>query len=1788
MPTSLVSSIIKRSDLENQTLIDPVSKFRVSMPETLIDTDFEYGLQSTKWETLELVNNIPTFFFRDGETSVDISDVVVLRNSFFITVTTKTAHGFSVSTPFVIVGLTSSTAEGSYVVLGVPSTTTFVYKAKGKQTRTGSIYDQYSSVLYPGRLFQSTQYSIDNINIMETDNGTKSKIVIQTKFPHGFSLNTAFILANGILQKAVSFDAAALDATNTLVTTYDVVTTDNNPDGSGFTLKRVVPYYWQSKKTVFFDPNNVDTTNSYLTIANHSLTNDTVVMYVPPVGDTAVGGLLAYKAYVVSVVDSNNVFLRNITSTQASGLVYKAYSGYFNDSVGYFGSNTPISSNIVTNINAKTALGYPVNTPRISFEIYGYFRASTTGTWTFFLNTDDASYLWIGDTAISGYTTANALVKNGGIHTLTKVSATISLTSGVLYPIRIQYGNNLNNGNVVVSFSGPGVAETSNGAGYYFYENTPYTLSPTKITLTSGATNAFGRHALLKAYLVTGVNAVTDLITISMNSSNNTDAPLLANDTLYVFSGDATKRGFAIDDVVPSTSNANISQFTRYFVRGTPTVGATSSTLQVSSFPGGIVQDTKVNTVMGVTWVIPGSTILEYEGIYSQNHGLATDDAVVYTVVSGTGPTGLTASATYYVERISNNMFRLKSALGLANIVDLQSVGNGTIRFTKTVSNPNANTIFFDGHELVPWTPVVYNNGGNPNIPGLVNGSTYYVFDCTADRFKLSSTNFPTVTPVDITNVGSGTHTFTSTGDATSGDYRITDVSDTTTFSLGCNFNIPFTSYTVNPRAVVVLGSNAIYLPGHKMRTGASVYYDANGNTAIGGLTTATTYFVIRVDSSFFRLATTFSNAVSGSAVALSSYGTGSNHIMRFSSVCGEVYRSQTATLASGSTQVNISGVDVLGAIRIGDKCRVEVPSSVQYNITTLDTANDILTLSSAHGLSDGSLVFYYNATGSITGLTSARLYYVRVTGLTTSQLQLFNTAANATSNTNRIDINTGTSPLGTITKFAPTVYGISSVDTTNDIVGFSFSHALANGNTLLYTSATPIGGLTSGLIYYVRVTGLTSNQVQLFNTATDATNNTNRIDITSSSTVGTFTWIAPGTVFEADVVDTKSTGSVQVATAPSVNILGNLILTSSLFFKNDANVSHRSFDGGVMILPATNPDSQIVRQTRRYFRYQSGKGMQMSKAVNFSAPIDIELLSRDGSTAYAQTKTPHRMGAGVNVTISGVQQTQNLVDYWNGTYDVATIIDDYTFTFPLSAVPPETVAGGYPQVVVNSWTNSALRAGLFDDQNGLFFEYDGTKLYAVRRNSIKQLSGTCTVTFGSSLVQGSGSSYNSQLTVGDRIVIKGQTYKVVSVVNDNYMYVQPPYRGASTTNVVITRTEDVKTAQENFSIDPCDGTGPTGYMLNIHRIQMVYIDYSWYGAGKVRFGFKDRTGAVRYVHEYIHNNNMNEAYMRSGNLPARYEVVTTGNPSWVPALMHWGTSVIMDGRYDNDAAYLFTAAGILLSYSGSDTFTFNATIVASDLTTTYNIFDPGQAKVVTAYRITANNPSTTVYNMKPGVTLFGTNISLGTQTVSSPVRVNASTAYIYITLPPTGTQTNSAITVNPGASDFPPNLIPLVSIRLAPSADSGRPGAIGSREIINRMQLRLKSVGILNSHDTEIKLLLNAYPFTKAWQRVTPPSLSQLIYHNKNDAITGGTQIYSWRVPGGTPDSAGRRNSQTTTTTLDELIDLGNCIMGGDDIFPNGPDLLTVCATIIDTSNIAVATPVTIAGRVTWTESQA
>ncbi len=61
------------------------------------------------------------------------------------------------------------------------------------------------------------------------------------------------------------------------------------------------------------------------------------------------------------------------------------------------------------------------------------------------------------------------------------------------------------------------------------------------------------------------------------------------------------------------------------------------------------------------------------------------------------------------------------------------------------------------------------------------------------------------------------------------------------------------------------------------LATGDAVFYENGGGTSIGGLNSGQTYYVIEVDATHIKLASTFNNAVNNQPVFLTSPGTGSN-----------------------------------------------------------------------------------------------------------------------------------------------------------------------------------------------------------------------------------------------------------------------------------------------------------------------------------------------------------------------------------------------------------------------------------------------------------------------------------------------------------------------------------------------------------------------------------------------------------------------------------------------------------------------------------------------------------------------------------------------------------------------------------------------------------------------------------------------------------------------------------------------------------------------------------------------
>jgi hypothetical protein len=797
----------------------------------------------------------------------------------------------------------------------------------------------------------------------------------------------------------------------------------------------------------------------------------------------------------------------------------------------------------------------------------------------------------------------------------------------------------------------------------------------------------------------------------------------------------------------------------------------------------------------------------------------------------------------------------------------------------------------------------------------------------------------------------------------------------------------------------------------------------------------------------------------------------------------------------------------------------------------------------------------------------------------------------------------------------------------------------------------------------------------------------------------------APNGSWYVSTITSSTTFSFYVINAPT----GSLGFGSAAIYPiPQAQFLHRSFDGGVLFSSNGNSNNeQAIRQTRRYFRYQSGKGIQMSSGTILRPYTSVDSLTSTGTTVTVQTKERHNIQPGTIIKITDANESA-----YNGQFTVASVTGYNTFTYTAASVPTASPASGIFSLSVVSWYGAQARLGIFDQQNGLFFEYDGQQLYAVRRNSVTQLSGKVSVTNGSNTITQTNSSFPTyfakQVNVGDFVVLRGQSYRITDIASDTSMTISPSYRAATSSFVIISKTQELRIPQSQWNMDKMDGTGPSGYTIDLSKMQMFYIDYTWYGAGFVRWGMRGPRGNVVYVHRMLNNNINTEAYMRSGNLPARYETNTTplttyttatlnssdtsitvadaslfptsgtvvvrnasayeyinytgktattltgltrgqaGNsslsltissgsniatvastsglqvgqkvwgtnvpegaaiaaisgstitlsqavtaanptvlvtpmglgtaqtftysstapnavelafPTFAPSISHWGTSVIMDGRYDDDKSLLFTYGQTA------------QTLLA----------DAGQAAAVTGITATGTSgqftitATGTITNVITGMTVSGTGVGTGAVITAKVGQV------LTLSVANSGT-VSGAMTFATGVS----NTKALFSIRVAPSADNGVAAGFGQRELINRMQLILRELGVsLASASTNVlvQAVLNGVPSTAtAWTNAVGnvvgkvnSSLAQIA-----DYAGGITQVNGGETTGGFLVSG------TSTVDLAVVRDLGNAVLGGGgtnantNIYPDGPDVLTILVTNVGTGTAQVL------GRISWTEAQA
>ena len=556
---------------------------------------------------------------------------------------------------------------------------------------------------------------------------------------------------------------------------------------------------------------------------------------------------------------------------------------------------------------------------------------------------------------------------------------------------------------------------------------------------------------------------------------------------------------------------------------------------------------------------------------------------------------------------------------------------------------------------------------------------------------------------------------------------------------------------------------------------------------------------------------------------------------------------------------------------------------------------------------------------------------------------------------------------------------------------------------------------------------------------------------------------------------------------------------TALILTKGDSYVVHRPFDGGVSISTATNSmGSQVIRQTRRYFRYQSGKGMQFSTGAQLTPVYDVEQLFINGGSigqniVTVRTVQDHGMQAGVTIDIEGVK-TRFPYNPFNGDdIVVSRIIDVNTFEYQVTLTQTlPTVdwnpAGTNVYIHARKWFGAVTRAGMYDDQNGFYYEYDGQKMYVVRRHSEKEGIGRVNVTRNSSFVTGLNTQFRKQLIVGQSIVIKGASYKIVSINSATSLNISPAYRGATGTRTRYLLTQSDRFPQEVWNVDKFDGTGPSGYKLDMGRMQMIYIDYTWYGAGTIRFGMRGPNGKIYWCHRMPQNNVNNGAYQRSGNLPARYEVAN--DPSIFTKMISGAAATLGSQLGANDTtlwvedATAFPPAGFIyvrdannceiMRYSSIGAL--NPTVGGYPITIAQR-----RASITQIYPDTPFTYSGTttpvVFTPDSSITGVGGDSQVSVQSITqncAPIishwgssvmmdgRFDNDANFIF-----TGGMTK-ILSVAPGVTR------PLIAIRLAPSVDNAIARNFGIRELMNRMQLQLNSIGVTTNGQFRVDGVLN------------------------------------------------------------------------------------------------------------------
>ena len=720
------------------------------------------------------------------------------------------------------------------------------------------------------------------------------------------------------------------------------------------------------------------------------------------------------------------------------------------------------------------------------------------------------------------------------------------------------------------------------------------------------------------------------------------------------------------------------------------------------------------------------------------------------------------------------------------------------------------------------------------------------------------------------------------------------------------------------------------------------------------------------------------------------------------------------------------------------------VNNSITFGTTTNLTVGEVITVSGTTigNLGAGTYYIFAILDGSSVTLSSSLPTTAGGSGTVNTQTTAYGSMS-AICGTTLALTGTGVTNSGFLTAIST---GYPTFTSSSPAVSCSFTASLS-GATLTVTNIAS-GALAVG--QGVQTTGYTvpTNTIivsqssgtagqagtYVVSTNTGSVSSTSSFQSTSSSTtitVNTYSnhGFVPGSTVNVVVTSDNGFNNHQIAagpyyvenvtspttftyTAKTINFIQPATtIVGTLYARVDSFYQHRPFDGGVQLgTGSPGHGLQAIRMSKKYIRYQSGKAINFNTGFLMAPNFFVRSVTANG-TAIGSTITivtddvDHGCQIGARVKLDGVLTTG-----FNGNYTVTGIVDErvlqVTAFQTLGAINPTTGASIQDPCLLSflGWSGATVRTGTYDEQNGVFFEYDGQLCYVVKRSSTFQLAGTISVTAGSGQVIGINTRFLTQLASGDRVVIRGMSYVVTQIVSSTLMYVNPQWRGVtSLSGIKMTKTIDYKVPQTQWNKDRFDGSNspfnPSGYSMLPYKMQMVGMQWTWYGAGSIDWMMRGDDGNYKFVHRLRNNNLNNEGWMRTGNMPVRYEVQNEGAKSYIVGSVNMGISDTVMTVFDSSFFPVPASGSTIAIYIDNEIITYNnktnafltATVLSfSGTTYNYAILNNTTNMVVGQPIVFTNTQGLNLGNIISGQTYYILSITTFTGTISGVSYTNA------------------------------------------------------------------------------------------------------------------------------------------------------------------------------------------------------